>query len=72
MTEDEILAEAARIKHRRLQEARYAAFKDKETVMVRFSNSIRSGMPESYTSFDVPVDAIDDAAVRKALGLPTT
>lgn len=53
MTDDEILAAAARIQRRRLEERRLEAFEKQVDVMIRWDNRGDRTL-ESYTSIVVP------------------
>ncbi len=57
MSDDNILSEAAKIKRRRLNEARLASLDKATGVMIRWGNP---GAPfgESYTSIDVSADDV--------------
>lgn len=57
MTDEEILAEAARIKARRLNQARLASFEAKSTVTIRWDVP-GSPFGESYCGIEVPASAV--------------
>lgn len=59
MTDDEVLAEAARIRARRLNQARLASFEAQSTVLIRW-NVPGSPFGESYCGIEVPAAAVAD------------
>jgi hypothetical protein len=57
MTDDEILAAAARIRARRLSQARLQSFRNREAVMIRWDVS-GATFGESYVGITVPREAV--------------
>lgn len=56
-SDDEVLAEAERIRALRRNEKRLKSFEEKEEVMIRWDNPDNT-VGESYTSVVVPKDAV--------------
>ncbi len=59
MTDDEILAAAARIQRRRLEERRLEGFEKQVDVMIRWDNRGDKTL-ESYTGITIPAHRVAD------------
>lgn len=64
LTDDQVLEWAERIKHKRLNEARYKSFQNQDEVMIRWQN-VGSKIGESYSSVTVSREDVDELVKHK-------